>query len=448
MKILLLYIKHALHMMREEKLFSGIYIAGTALAIAFTMVMAIVYYVKLAKIYPEVNRDKMVYIDNLCFMDKEGRVHWTCHFSEYAFEKWFAHAKNVEYVAPIYSKSDRISVGNGKRNIIGKNGKLIEVEYQVTNHDFFNIFKFEFLKGRPITREDVEQHNRVAVITNDLAEQLFGKDVDPVGKMIGEEGDEYRICGVVKGASPLTPVSYAQVYVNYSYYYQNMVYDNESLSGNYNYIGGFSVIATVKDNAQYQALKQELDATAARWSQIMEGEPISLTHTMCNHAQHVLEIENELSPFHSFTDWDLVKPYVGLFFILLFVPAINLCGMVAGRMERRLSEMGVRKAFGAKRNTLLWQVVWENMVLTLTGGIVGLVLSWVALYVMRDTILTMFFDSDLLNDTTFVSGEVLFAPLLFLGALLTMLLLNLMAAVFPAWLSLRKPIVESMMEKR
>ena len=88
------------------------------------------------------------------------------------------------------------------------------------------------------------------------------------------------------------------------------------------------------------------------------------------------------------------------------------------------------------------------MVLTLTGGIIGLVLSWVALYVMRDTILTMFFDSDLLNDTTFVSGEVLFAPLLFLGALLAMLLLNLMAAVFPAWLSLRKPIVESMMEKR
>ena len=122
-------------MMKEEKLFSGIYIAGTALAIAFTMVMAIVYYVKLAKIYPEVNRDKMVYIDNLCFMDKEGRVHMTCHFSDYAFEKWFAHAKNVEYVAPIYSKSDRISVGNGKRNIIGKNGKLIEVEYQVKDVD-------------------------------------------------------------------------------------------------------------------------------------------------------------------------------------------------------------------------------------------------------------------------------------------------------------------------
>ncbi len=39
--------------MREERLFSGIYIVGTALAIAFTMVMAVVYYIKLAPIYPE-----------------------------------------------------------------------------------------------------------------------------------------------------------------------------------------------------------------------------------------------------------------------------------------------------------------------------------------------------------------------------------------------------------
>ena len=47
------YLRQALAMMREERLFSGIYIVGTALAIAFTMVMAVVYYIKLAPIYPE-----------------------------------------------------------------------------------------------------------------------------------------------------------------------------------------------------------------------------------------------------------------------------------------------------------------------------------------------------------------------------------------------------------
>ncbi len=46
MNKLLIYVRQALHMMKEEKLFSGIYIAGTALAIAFTMVIAVVYYAK------------------------------------------------------------------------------------------------------------------------------------------------------------------------------------------------------------------------------------------------------------------------------------------------------------------------------------------------------------------------------------------------------------------
>ena len=55
------HFRQALAMMREEKLFSGIYILGTALAILFTMVMAVVYYIKLAPIYPERNRARTVY---------------------------------------------------------------------------------------------------------------------------------------------------------------------------------------------------------------------------------------------------------------------------------------------------------------------------------------------------------------------------------------------------
>ena len=52
-------------MMCEEKLFSAIHIAGTAMAIAFTMVMAVVYYFKLAPIYPEVNRARTLYFEGI-----------------------------------------------------------------------------------------------------------------------------------------------------------------------------------------------------------------------------------------------------------------------------------------------------------------------------------------------------------------------------------------------
>ena len=60
-----------------------------------------------------------------------------------------------------------------------------------------------------------------------------------------------------------------------------------------------------------------------------------------------------------------------LMLLLLLLPAINLSGMVSNRMESRMAEMGIRKAFGAKRRTLLREVIRENLVLTLCGGIAG-----------------------------------------------------------------------------
>ena len=110
--------------------------------------------------------------------------------------------------------------------------------------------------------------------------------------------------------------------------------------------------------------------------------------------------------------------------------------------------MAVRKTFGARRSTLLSQVVAENLVLTTIGGIIGLGLSWLAIYGMRREILGMFFDNSTLSTAPIVEGEMLFAPTLFVGAFAAILLLNLLAVVGPAWWSLRKPIVEAMMEKR
>lgn len=59
------YLIQALAMMREEKLYSAMYICGTALAIAFTMLIAEVYYVKTANIAPEVNRSKTYYLETM-----------------------------------------------------------------------------------------------------------------------------------------------------------------------------------------------------------------------------------------------------------------------------------------------------------------------------------------------------------------------------------------------
>ena len=66
-------------------------------------------------------------------------------------------------------------------------------------------------------------------------------------------------------------------------------------------------------------------------------------------------------------------------FLFMLLPAINLINITVSRILERSSEIGVRKAFGASSMTLIGQFVVENVILTLVGGVLGLVGSWLVL---------------------------------------------------------------------
>jgi putative ABC transport system permease protein len=63
-------------------------------------------------------------------------------------------------------------------------------------------------------------------------------------------------------------------------------------------------------------------------------------------------------------------------FLFALLPAVNLVNLNTSRIMERASEIGVRKAFGARSRSLVGQFIVENLVLTLTGGALGFVLSW------------------------------------------------------------------------
>ena len=446
------YFRQALAMMREERLFSGVYIAGTALAIAFTMVMAVVYYIKLAPIYPERNRARTVYFEGI-YIEAESRGAGRCYFGDKAFEEWFLQSKNIEYCSPtLLAAGTGKAEGRCQASIVRGKNDFVDVIRNRTSADFFKIYAYDFVSGRPFTRKEVEGKEAVCVISDALSEQLFGKGVDAVGKTVElAESWSLRVVGVMRSGSQLTPDSYADIIAPYTLFGMQM---------SARYQGLYSIVATVRDDAHLQALKQELDDIATRTQQSHPeqlpmfgfGEGVKtkcvLTKGVETHPKHVLRTENRDSVFKVVTVWQLVKHYAAILFVLLFVPALNLCAIVAGRMERRSAEMAVRKTFGARRSTLLNQVVIENLVLTTIGGIIGLVLSWLAIYGLRREILGMFFDNSTLSTAPIVEGEMLFAPTLFISAFVAILLLNMLATVVPAWWNLRKPIVEAMMEKR
>ena len=422
------YLKQALAMMREEKLFSCIYILGTALAIAFTMVMAVVYYAKLADIAPEVNRSRTVYLQGMVKRSVQDTLRrQSTSYTATEVKEWLYTLKSAEVVSATINASRYTS---DRQYLKCDNHKLVPVVTRIVDANFFKVYQFRFVYGRPFTQEECLNENNYienavmpAIISRDIAEQAFGKDVDPVGKTLNY-GFIIRIVGVIEPTSSIMEESFGQLF---------LALDQEAEQ----------IIVVLKKGCTVKDLEKELEEIAHKRSVSDKEWDYFLHGTILPHAQLKMSDDGGV---HSWSN--ILKSLFPKVFVLLLVPALNLSGLVAARMRRRLAEMGVRKAFGATRRTLLKQVISENLVLTLCGGFVGLLITWLLLYVFRSWLFFAVGNTAFTLPEPTLDGEMLFSPLIFVIGLVVCIVLNLMAAFIPAWLSLRNPIVESMNEKK
>lgn len=431
------YLTQAFTLLKQNRLFSMLYIVGTGLAIAMTVIVAVVYYVKLAPIYPEENRKNTLYLTHVSFKSEQNM--YQSALSYRALQEWIYPLKNVVAVSARFSNAMDYYVQPADRS-----GDF-RPALKLVDPAFFRIYALQFLEGHPFTEADLASGIHTAVISDDLARRLFGATEGVVGRSFSMDYVNYHVCGVVRGASFLTRQSYAQVYVPYSI---ESNYKDPVVSS-FPYCGLFNVTFLVKDNAQAKALRAEIKDLTRRvntqykgqWQMELWEQPTS----------HVLSVFKDYPADTSFSSWKVAGRLILWVLVLLVVPSLNLNGLIASRMESRLPEMGVRKSFGASRSALLSQVMWENFFLTLVGGLLGLLVAWIMLYVGREWIFILFdsWPMDIPEGANlYVSGEMLFAPVVFLIAFLLCLVLNLLSALWPAWMSLRKPIVYSLYEKR
>lgn len=130
---------------------------------------------------------------------------------------------------------------------------------------------------------------------------------------------------------------------------------------------------------------------------------------------------------------------------------IEFIGHDIGTNGKRLPEIGVRKAFGATSCVLFSQIIWENLILTVIGGCLGLIISYGMVLLSKNWLLTLLDDNvAALPDGVGVSitPQMLFSPVLFMAAFLICVVINLFSAVIPAYLSLRKDIVYSINKQK
>lgn len=432
-------VRQVLLMIKEEKLYSAMYICGTALAIAFTMLIAEVYYIKTANIAPEVNRSKTYKLEFVRNRNGNDSVPYTVNITQEMYRDVFQQMKTPECVKAEISTwmlGDcymKLPDGVHDRSVVVK----------LTEPNYFRFYQFTFTEGAPFTQDDFDNERRVAVITEEICEQLFGKGGKGTGKTVCVENRNYRICGVVETPSMLSEQCCADIWFPYSA-------DSLLLDKGHDYRTENHVLSFCVPSNKLKDFKKELKEVEARYNAAHKENDLDFLDDLESYYNIVWEQSAEVfNTYSSEKNWQWY--IVVAIFMLLFVPTLNMSGMVVSRMERRLPEMAIRKAFGAKRRTLLGQIVMENLGLTLIGGFIGLCLAWLVLYVWRSWVFYIFFSFNnwgLYGRVPIIEGEMFFAPAIFLITLLICTLLNILAATLPAWLSLRKPIVESMMTKK
>lgn len=425
-----IYLKQALALWKENKLLTLVSVMGTALAIAMIMVIVLVWQIRTANYSPETKRDRMLYVGGATARNKENPG-WNS-------VGWISYNTIKQCFYPIQEAEAVTTVSPYQQRLAALPDHTVEFKSDVTYTDaaFWKIFDFHFLAGKPYTEEEVESGIEQAVVTESTARRLYGS-TDVIGKEIQLSYVSYRISGVVEDVSTLAQFSYANIWVPFTTAPELLQsWDKDKL------LGSFHCYILAKDAADFTKIQAAAEQNVKRLNNINQTDNLLLFNAPDTHLTHLIRKD-------FFSEPDLpavILRYSVIILILLLIPSINMSGITLSRMRKRMSEIGVRKAFGARRSELVKQILSENLGLTFVGGVVGFFLSYVSILILKSWLLTPVTGGTSLSSDSFLNADMLFNPLIFGLALLFCLVMNLLSAGIPAWRASGKNIVDALNE--
>ena len=334
-------IRQAFSLLRQNPFFSTVSIIGTAVSIAFVMVVYMVYDIQTANIRPESHRDRMVYSSYGYSYRKADHSNANTGMSYQAACRIFADLPGAELVTYMsYTTMEYCGVSPEK----GQRCQNRRVDL-----NFWRLYDIRFVAGRPFDQQEFDACADVVVIAERLAREAFGSAEEALGKNYFVDFYPKRVVGVTEDVSSLFAFAYGEVWL--PYYTQDPAWGSEGLRG------GFEAMVLCEPGVSPAEMKLQIENSLDRLNASLTEYELTLPD---------LSTYTERQFFRD----DFLNPMVTcimLGLILLIVPAINVSGLISSQMSRRLSELAVRKAYGASRSTLVWQCFlriccWHSLV--------------------------------------------------------------------------------------
>ena len=206
-------------------------------------------------------------------------------------------------------------------------------------------------EGRFLSEADVNGARPVCVLGHEVAQKLFPHDA-PVGKRVQIEGQNFEVIGVNE--------KFGQ------FLFGNM--DNQVIIPITRFMSDFArrpyvlFMVKVRDATQMEEAREELRGIVRKMRRVPPG------------ADDDFAINQQDMVVETFQRVGGIIASVGLFItgLSLFVGGIGIMNIMFVSVAERTREIGIRKAIGAKRRTILLQFLIEAMLVCLFGGLIGL----------------------------------------------------------------------------
>jgi putative ABC transport system permease protein len=404
------YLKLAYKVLLRRKFFTFVSLFGTSVTLLVLMIGSAMLDHVLSPLAPEVRLDRTLHVT---YMTMRGPGNEWDGSPGYGFlDRYCRDIPHVERMSIFTEAHSTVSFVGGEK---------VVSQMRRTDAEYWSILDFAFVAGQPYGESEVADGSRVAVISESAARNLFGNRA-AVGQSFETQGQSFRVIGVVRDVPRIRESAYADIWAPVTTLPTDLWKTH--------LMGDFNAMLLADSPRNFRAIRAEF---AARLPHVAMTEPDRYKTMGGTPRTRLEDIAGEA--VGTTNDMPRTGLFIGVLVLLtlmfMLLPAINLVNMNISRIFERVSEIGVRKAFGASTGHLVGQFIVENIVLALLGGAIGFVLSLWALH--------------LINGSGMIpNADFLMNPRIFLYGLGLAVFFGVLSGAYPAWRMARLDPVEAL----
>ncbi|NHN26688.1 FtsX-like permease family protein [Flavobacterium jejuense] len=269
--------------------------------------------------------------------------------------------EEYEYIRRSVNNIDKMSFNLFTRNenIKYEDKTVNSIRVKPSTNEFIDIEPIKVQSGRFFNESESNSGAPVIVIGSEVATGLFG-DLDPLGKKIRLYGQKLTVIGVLKKQGQSTFGDSGDVAVFFPVNFLRRMYgdNNKTITP--------AILIKPEKGIDMEEFKAELTQKLRTFRSIKPGEINNF-------------FINVLSGFTDFIDNIIGQMNMvgwGISFFSLLVGGFGIANIMFVSVKERTNLIGIQKALGAKNKFILFQFLFEAVILSLIGGVVGMLLVW------------------------------------------------------------------------